>query len=104
MALQIRRGTDAERLGITPLAGELVYCTDTDKVFVGDGSTPGGISVTNPPVTQVGIYPTNADRDLEFPSPEVGIIIYVSDGDGLGNPKFQGCVESLSGNIWVDLN
>jgi len=45
MALQIRRGTDAERGGITPLAGELVFTTDTKKLFVGDGSTVGGVQV-----------------------------------------------------------
>ena len=42
MALQVRRGTNAERLGITPLAGELVYTTDTNQLYVGNGSTTGG--------------------------------------------------------------
>ena len=45
MALQIRRGTDAQRQGITPLAGELIFTTDTKKLFVGDGSTVGGNQV-----------------------------------------------------------
>ena len=45
MALQIRRGTDAQRQGITPLAGELISTTDTKKLFVGDGSTVGGVQV-----------------------------------------------------------
>lgn len=42
MALRLRRGTDAERLAITPAEGELVYTTDTKKVYIGDGSTVGG--------------------------------------------------------------
>ena len=42
MALQIRRGTDAERLTITPAEGELIYTTDTRLIYVGDGSTVGG--------------------------------------------------------------
>lgn len=42
MALQIRRGTDAERLTITPAEGELIYTTDTKLIYVGDGSTLGG--------------------------------------------------------------
>ena len=42
MALRLRRGTDAERLAITPAEGELVYTTDTKKVYIGDGSTLGG--------------------------------------------------------------
>ena len=49
MALQIRRGTDAERLALSgasaPLAGELLFTTDTKKLFVGDGSTAGGVAV-----------------------------------------------------------
>jgi hypothetical protein len=45
MSLQIRRGTDAERLTITPLTAELIYTTDTQLVYVGDGVTVGGILV-----------------------------------------------------------
>ena len=42
MALRLRRGTNAERLAITPAEGELIYTTDTKKIFTGDGSTVGG--------------------------------------------------------------
>ena len=44
MALRLRRGTEAERI-ITPQQGEIIYVTDTNKVYVGDGATPGGILV-----------------------------------------------------------
>jgi hypothetical protein len=45
MPLQIRRGTDAERQSMTvPLApGEMLYTTDTQKIYVGNGTTLGGI-------------------------------------------------------------
>jgi len=48
MPLQIRRGTDAERLALTqPLAaGELVYTTDGHRLYIGDGTTMGGIGIT----------------------------------------------------------
>ena len=49
MAFQLRRGTDAERTaggGIVFAEGELVYITDTEEVYVGDGVTGGGILVT----------------------------------------------------------
>jgi hypothetical protein len=42
MALKIRRGTNAERLTITPAAGELIFTTDTKSLYIGDGSTVGG--------------------------------------------------------------
>ena len=45
MALKIRKGTDAERLTITPASGELIYTTDTKQIFVGDATTVGGIFI-----------------------------------------------------------
>lgn len=46
MALQLRRGSDAERVAITFAEGEIVYTTDTKKLYVGDGTTQGGMLVT----------------------------------------------------------
>ena len=52
MALQIRRGTDAERQTITPAEGELVLATDTNRIYVGGKISPsetlevGGILVS----------------------------------------------------------
>ena len=43
MPLQIRRGNTAEITSITPLIGELIYNTQTQKLHVGNGSTAGGI-------------------------------------------------------------
>lgn len=45
MPLKLRRGTDAERQTVTPAAGEPIYTTDTKKLYVGDGTTQGGIAV-----------------------------------------------------------
>ena len=45
MALRLRRGTDAERLLITPVEGELIYTTDTKLLYAGDGTTAGGTLV-----------------------------------------------------------
>ena len=45
MSLQIRRGTSTELANITPVIGELIYTTDTQEVYVGDGSTQGGIAI-----------------------------------------------------------
>jgi len=48
--VQIRRGTNAQRQTMDgvgsnpakPLAGELIYTTDTKDLYIGDGSTTGG--------------------------------------------------------------
>ena len=45
MSLQIRRGTEGQRAGITFDLGELVYTTDSKKLYIGDGGTVGGINV-----------------------------------------------------------
>jgi len=47
MALQIRRGSNADRTAnnFTPVQGELVYTTDTKDLWVGDGSTIGGTQI-----------------------------------------------------------
>ena len=48
MALQLRRGTNAQRIVMTPLDGELIFVTDWEEaevpaLWIGNGSTPGGI-------------------------------------------------------------
>jgi hypothetical protein len=45
MALQIRRGLEADRTTFIPAQGELLYSTDDKKLYIGDGSTPGGNAV-----------------------------------------------------------
>jgi len=49
MAFQIRRGTEAQRQALTgiqtPLAGELLFSTDSKKLYIGDGTTTGGVTV-----------------------------------------------------------
>jgi len=45
--LLVRRGTDADRKNIVLEGGELGYTTDTDRLFVGDGTTSGGVLVGN---------------------------------------------------------
>jgi hypothetical protein len=45
MSLRIRRGTDAQRQQITPDEGELIYTTNTKKLFIGDGIVSGGINI-----------------------------------------------------------
>lgn len=46
MPLQIRRGTNVERQAITPAPGELIFVTNTNQLFVGNGVTVGGILAT----------------------------------------------------------
>jgi hypothetical protein len=45
--IKVRKGTDLQRKQIVFEEGELVYTTDTKRVFIGDGITLGGKRVTN---------------------------------------------------------
>lgn len=45
MPLRLRRGTNADRTTITPVQGEPIYTTDTKQLYIGDGTTAGGVQV-----------------------------------------------------------
>jgi len=47
MPLQIRRGPTADRNAITPVEGELIWDTQLEQLFIGNGSTAGGIAAAN---------------------------------------------------------
>lgn len=57
-SLQLRRGLAANRTSVTPAEGELIFTTDTSTLYVGDGTTPGGVVVagqTQGTVTSVAV-------------------------------------------------
>jgi hypothetical protein len=70
MALRLRRGTDAERLTITPVEGELIYTTDLQELWIGNGITEGGNKVS-------GVIPQNLSdlNDVDSASPEIGQVL-----------------------------
>ena len=112
MALQIRRGTDAQRQGITPLAGELIFTTDTKKLFVGDGSTVGGVQVDTTLSSQYLSVPSNITpdasntRDLGTPSAAWRTVHtngIVATGE-IEAASFTGNVVSNSSTVVVNAN
>lgn len=95
MALQVRRGLSTDRTSITPVAGELLYTTDTKNLYVGDGSTAGGNIIS-------GAVSTNLDglTDVVITgTPSVGQVLkydgtnWINDSGGGG----VGTVTSVSG-------
>jgi hypothetical protein len=87
MALQLRRGLNSERTGETFAAGELVYTTDTKQLYVGDGTTTGGILVSN----SVASSPAQLTQNLNLNgfnisgSGNITATAFVGDGSGLTN-------------------
>lgn len=46
-SILLRRGPTADRVAFTPIEGEIIYDTLLKKIFIGDGATPGGRTVTS---------------------------------------------------------
>jgi hypothetical protein len=65
MALRIRRGTDAQRTGKTFEMGEIVYTTDSQQVWIGNGITAGGVPVVGSNVAGYGLTYNNVSNKLE---------------------------------------
>jgi len=86
MALQIRRGLEADRTSFTPNEGELLYVTDTGSVYIGDGTTAGGTLVTGDVVNDT--------------SPSLGGDLNLNSNDivGTGNINITGTI-TATGNI-----
>jgi hypothetical protein len=92
MALRLRRGTDAERLLITPLQGELIYATDTKKIYVGDGAAVGGLLV--------GPFAATAFDLVNDITPQLGgdLVLNGNNITGTGNINIDGTI-TATGNI-----
>jgi hypothetical protein len=79
MALQFRRGTEAERLTITPEEGEPIWSTDTNLLVVGDGITAGGILVSPEQRVGTAAKPTFASLTITN-TLTVSTLKFASDG------------------------
>lgn len=122
MALRIRRGTDAERQTITFAEGELVYTTDTKELYIGDGTTPGGIlaggdagssginNIIEDVTPQLGgnldlnNFEINGIGDIDITGTITADVVsgslFVGDGSGLTNlPQSEGIVEGSNYRI-----
>ena len=85
MALQLRRGTNAERAAETFAVGELIYTTDTKQIYVGDGSTQGGVLVSSSAASSPASLTQNLSLNGFNISGTVNIsaTAFVGDGSGL---------------------
>jgi len=43
--IKLKQGVEANRLGYTPVSGEPLWTTDEKKLFIGDGTTAGGVAI-----------------------------------------------------------
>jgi hypothetical protein len=78
MSLRIRRGTEAQRTGATFDLGEIVWTTDTQKLFVGDGVNAGGKHVLASSAG-IGLVWNTATQRLDFNGSGSGILSVSAD-------------------------
>jgi hypothetical protein len=92
MALQIRRGTNTERQQIIPLQGELLFTTDTKKLWIGDGVTQGGIAVDtlNGGSGEPGATTINELSDVVITTPTNGQVLKFQNGVWINAADLQG--------------
>lgn len=113
MPLQIRRGSTTERLTITPLAGELVYDSEENLLYIGDNSTPGGIttgSISDDAVKDISgsMFETGTHSNIDFVYDEVGKTISASvdltdfSGSISATGGFKGSLFAYDNDLLVD--
>jgi hypothetical protein len=56
--IKLRRGTESERSSVIFDEGELAYTTDSKRVYIGDGTTTGGIQVNNKITIDNTLFPS----------------------------------------------
>ena len=116
MPLQIRRGTDAERTAMTqPLAaGELIFVTNTNKLYIGNGTVLGGIPVTEYTDEQArdasaAMFVTGTHNSITFAYDDalnkVNATVNLSDYQGvIKAAAFNGSVVANDSSLLIDGN
>jgi hypothetical protein len=94
MSLRIRRGTEAQRTGATFDLGEIVYATDTNKLYVGDGVNLGGKNILATSAGTGLIWNATTQR-LDYNGSGTGIVSVQADA----NPSLGGNLNLNSRNI-----
>ena len=94
--IQFKRGLDANRTGQSPAfvpdAGEPIWVTDTNTLYVGDGSTEGGVAVSSELATATRTVTeftaTASQTDFTGLSYEVGYVDVHYNGSQLESTEF----------------
>lgn len=76
LQLLVRRGPDSDRTSVVLKSGELGYTTDTNRLYVGDGSTFGGVLVGN-------VFAGSATNVTTLSPAAIGDLAYDSDNNKL---------------------
>jgi hypothetical protein len=114
MAFRLRRGTDSERLLITPLEGELIYVTDyktegVSPLYIGDGITLGGNPVDTTAFLDLGgqsianLADVDIGNDSTVPVDGDVLAYHAASGDWRASAAAAGGATTLGDLTDVDL-
>jgi len=93
-SILLRRGPTADRVAFTPIEGEIIYDTLLKKIFIGDGLTPGGRTVTS----DIVIGGSGQILNIPNSSLEFSTISGVSLGQNLKTLTFGAGLSGISYN------
>jgi hypothetical protein len=114
MPLQIRRGTEAERTAMTqPLAqGELLYVTNEQRLYIGNGSTLGGVQITgyndeNAQDAAALLFSNGAHTGITFTyndaAASISAVVDLANYQGtIGATSFKGSIFADDSTLLVD--
>jgi hypothetical protein len=99
--VKLRRGTDLQRKSMIFEEGEIIYTTDTKRAFVGDGTTSGGIPISNRNyvVNQYGIPTNGMYGDIIHVQPTKRTYIIGYDLDGVTLKLYLIADASITGDL-----
>jgi len=90
--LILRRGLEASRSGITPKEGEMIYITDTKKMWIGDGATAGGEGLNASTLDGVGVSQFVRNDANTTTS---GVVLTVQNDDGIDITTSNNAINGL---------
>jgi len=100
--IKIRRGEESNRANVVFDSSELIYTTDGKRLFIGDGSTAGGIEVSYIQLTQKGAQNGVASLDAngKIPTNQMPAVA-ISDTFVVANEDDMLALEAQTGDIAV---
>jgi hypothetical protein len=107
MPLQLRRGLESQRTSKTYASGELVYIENTGALYIGNGTTAGGVAVANLPETTIkdftaGMFTGGSHTGITFTYNSTTKLINAAIDIELSN--YQGTIvaDGFRGSLFAD--
>ncbi len=92
----VQNMTTAERTAITPDAGTLIYDTDEGRLYVGDGSTVGGVPIASHSMENAFVYGIDFDLAISATTGTKVVLNHAYDYAGANTALRYHAVESFA--------